>query len=177
MFDEVKRANRIIDDLLRYTRIRKPEKIPADAVSLVKQCIDTLISGKTVPERRIRFLSDADELPGYLDPDQIRQVMMNLIENAYRYISETGVIDVNCGMMDQNILISVTDDGCGIPEDAVDHVFEPFFSTRKSGTGLGLSIAQTIVHLHGGEIAVKNLPEGGCCFTVEIPAAGYREDI
>ena len=102
----------------------------------------------------------------------IVQVFLNLINNAFAAMSEGGHLNI-MAERENNDLISVTiaDDGCGIPQGEIDHIFEPFFSTKagQGGTGLGLSITYGLVQELGGSISVMSLEGEGTRFTITLP--------
>jgi signal transduction histidine kinase len=108
------------------------------------------------------------------DPDRILQVLINLISNAVRYSSE-GVITCAARLQDEQIVVSVEDQGPGIHPDQAHCIFDRFqqlgdtTSDPNAGTGLGLAISREIVELHGGVIWFENKPEGGCVFSFTLP--------
>ncbi len=114
------------------------------------------------------------------DSTQVSQVLLNLIVNSAHAIksqqrNSPGTITIKTWVTSESLFCSVTDDGPGIPEEVVNRVFEPFFTTRElgKGTGLGLSISyDIIVNKHKGSITALTLPEGGATFTFTIPLLG-----
>ena len=104
-------------------------------------------------------------------PQQLNQVFLNLLINAAHAIDIQGVITVRTWNDDASIFISVADTGCGIKPEAINRVFEPFYTTKDvgKGTGLGLSIAYDILKKHDGDIAVQSEVDKGTAFTVRIP--------
>jgi len=120
-------------------------------------------------EKEIKLLLEAEtDIPEVMvDPQRFQQVIGNLIENALRYTPEGSTIDLNIKKVDQNIELSVADEGQGIPEEELKHIFDRFWRGEKSrarstgGAGLGLSIARQLVEAHGGRIWARNrLPRG-----------------
>ena len=116
------------------------------------------------------------------DPDRVEQALVNLIGNAVKFSPEGGVVLVSAVAEETQVVISVRDDGRGIPEDQLTTVFERFHqvratdSTEKGGTGLGLTITRSIVERHGGRIWVTSAPGEGTVFSFTLPlaAAGAR---
>jgi two-component system NtrC family sensor kinase len=104
-------------------------------------------------------------------PSQINQVFMNLLVNAAQSIPEHGRITLRSGSTEDQVWLSVTDDGSGIPADIVERIFDPFFTTKPvgQGTGLGLSVSYGIVDKHGGRIDVKSQVGVGSTFTIWLP--------
>ena len=107
---------------------------------------------------------------------RINQVFMNLLKNAGDAIQDQGNIWIKTRHDDGRVIVTITDDGQGIPPEAMDKLFQPFFTTKgvESGTGLGLSISKSIIDDNGGRILAANEPGPGATFTVELPIR--RED-
>ena len=107
-------------------------------------------------------------------PDQLKQVVLNLLSNAEEAIPSDGTIEITTDFRENQIVLSVKDSGEGIDEAIIDHIFEPFITTKdqKIGTGLGLSISYGIIKGYGGDIAVDSAPERGTVFTVTLPCPG-----
>jgi signal transduction histidine kinase len=99
-------------------------------------------------------------------------VLLNLMINAAQAMGHAGRIVVSIAESDQRCLISVADQGPGIPEDIREKVFDPFFTTKHRGTGLGLAVARRTVDLHGGKLRVECPPEGGTMVIVSLPVTG-----
>ena len=116
--------------------------------------------------------------PVHCDPHQIKQVFLNLLLNALQAVGDRGNIRLVTQARDGWAEVRVEDNGPGIPEDVIDRVFDPFFTTRPTGEGLGLGLAQCYQTLlrHGGEISVSSTPGLGATFEVRLPAAPDRED-
>src|SRR4051794_30123046 len=113
-----------------------------------------------------------------VEPDRIRQILVNLITNAHEYSREGATIGVSARVIGDELEIAVTDDGPGIPETQLEHIFERFtrgeagLRQRVGGTGLGLAIAKSLVELHGGTIGVESTPGKGSTFRFRLPLAG-----
>jgi len=101
--------------------------------------------------------------------DQLLQVTLNLLLNAVEAMPDGGTLEVATTVEDQRVNVAVTDSGIGIDETLRARLFEPFFTTKGEGTGLGLSICYSLVHAHGGTIAVSSQPGRGSCFTISLP--------
>ena len=109
--------------------------------------------------------------PLSLDPDQFRQVLVNLLQNAVEAVPEgrRGRVHAQVTLDAGRVVLAVSDDGVGIPKANLDQIFEPLFTTRARGTGLGLAIVATIVKRHGASIEVASQIGAGTTFTVKIP--------
>ena len=113
----------------------------------------------------------------YIDPDRLTQILHNLLSNAQRYGKKGGVISVSCVREPSNVVIAVKDDGPGLPESAIPHLFERFYRHEKArsretgGTGLGLAISRKLALLMGGDLTAGNHPAGGAVFTLKLPVS------
>jgi two-component system NtrC family sensor kinase len=128
----------------------------------------------------IKLVRDYDlDLPEtMLDPDQLGQVFLNLINNAGDAINGAGTITLATRRDGEVIRVSVTDDGAGMTAEVMQRIFQPFYTTKevRKGTGLGLSISMSIVESMGGAIEVQSMPGAGSCFTVVLPVAEKEPD-
>lgn len=122
-------------------------------------------------ESNIEFSSQIIPGMGDFTGDKIKleQVILNLLRNAKEAITGHGSIYLRAERVDKDIVIECSDSGCGIPEDILDQIFEPFFSRKENGTGLGLSVAKQIVTAHGGTISAVSSISSGTVFTVTLP--------
>jgi PAS domain S-box-containing protein len=172
---------RLVNDLLDVAKIEagklelNPE--PTDLGALVRENVSlnrTLAAKKDVGIR----LEVETLAPLVVDPDKMVQVLNNLINNAVKYSPPGSTVDVRLHPDGQYVHVSVRDRGPGIPEDALDRVFQPFETTKtkapdgQKGTGLGLAIAKKIVEGHGGSIWVQSEPGQGATFHVTLPFGG-----
>ena len=112
-------------------------------------------------------------------PSQINQVFMNLLVNAANAIAQRGTITLRSGREDDQVWISVTDTGIGIPAEQLSKIFDPFFTTKPigQGTGLGLSVSYGIINKHGGNIRVHSQPGQGTSMTISLPIKRIPEGI
>jgi len=163
----------IVDDFLKFARPKKPDIVPVDLNQLIKDTV-----------KRLRELSDKDlrwdesydsslsDVP--CDRHQIQQLITNLINNGIDAIEEPGgTIKIKTELRNKrgskNLHIFIKDSGDGIPEDELNKIFQPFFSTKETGTGMGLAICQRIVEAHKGEIEVTSKKGRGTEFTITLP--------
>ena len=106
----------------------------------------------------------------WVDPDQIRRAFLNILRNAMEAQPDHGgSITVTTRSDETTITVIFSDNGVGMPEDMLEKVFTPFFTTKSGGTGLGLSITQHIINEHKGEIACESAPGSGTTFSVRLP--------
>lgn len=168
---EVSRLNGLLTHFLEFARPQQPKTIASD-IELLLESVAKLAS-ETAKMAQVEILVEhAMNLPmAVVDPEQIRQVLLNLVINAVQSMPAAGQIRLRALHDDRQIRIEVQDDGMGIPDEDLERIFDPFFTTRSSGTGLGLSIAYQIVNKHGGHIGARRNPERGMTFFVTLPVA------
>jgi two-component system sensor histidine kinase HydH len=167
MIQEVDRLNRVITELLEFSRPMELKRKATDLAGLVRHALGT-IEGQA-RERAIAVQSHLPPgIPGAsIDPDRMTQVFLNLFLNALAAMGRGGVLTVGIARQDDDTLrVSVADTGTGIRKEDLGRVFDPYFTTKPSGTGLGLAIVHRIVEAHGGEIRLESEPGKGTTFTV-----------
>ncbi len=183
ILNEVDRLNRIITDLFKVAKPRDLLYQKVDFREIVDRSHKSI--GELFQTKRIDFRTniDGDLLPIEIDPDQITQVMINLLKNSVEAVSDGGVIEINArrytgGDPDvvrekerEMVCIELSDDGPGIEKTDIDNVFEPFFSKKKGGTGLGLFVTQSIIQHHQGRISVVSEKDAGTVFRVYLPVS------
>ena len=170
MIQEVDRLNRVITELLEFSRPMELKKKATDLAGLLRHALGT-IEGQA-RERGIAVQSHLPPgLPGvFIDPDRMTQVFLNLFLNALAAMDRGGDLTVGIALQDDDALrVSVADTGTGIRKDDLGRVFDPYFTTKPSGTGLGLAIVHRIVEAHGGEIRLESEPGKGTTFTLLLP--------
>ena len=168
------RARGITRQLLDYGRMDPPQPIPCD----LNQILDEVMGGFKEREFQVADIeivrNYSSDLPRILvDPDQIRQVFLNLINNAGDAINGSGTITLSTTSDEKDIRVTVTDTGCGMTFDQTKKIFTPFFTNKEAGkgTGLGLSVSLSIVKSMDGSIDVQSMPGAGSAFTVVLPIA------
>ncbi|MFW6162712.1 MAG: ATP-binding protein, partial [Planctomycetota bacterium] len=171
ILDEVVRLEHILANVMNFTKPGEPilrqREINefADAVCAFHET-DCAEQGVTLHRS-----FDPACPPLHFDPDQIRQVLINLIQNALDAMPEGGELTVMTRLQDRFVEVVVADTGVGMTEEVVEALFEPFFTTKVGGTGLGLSVSQKIAHSHGGDILVQSKPGAGSSFTLRLPVS------
>ena len=168
---EVARLKGLVTHFLEFARPQPPHVVASD-VGLLLQSVATLAS-ETARMTQIEIVVEAAAaLPSIaVDPEQIRQVLLNLTINATQAMPKGGQIKLRAVRDGESVRIEVEDEGVGIPAEDVERVFDPFFTTRSNGTGLGLPIAYQIVSQHGGHITARKNLERGMTFVVTLPIA------
>jgi two-component system NtrC family sensor kinase len=176
VFREADRAAKIVHNLLVFAGSRRITRRRLN-VSLVVQRALTL-RGRPCASAGIDVVKNlAPKLPRVAgDSLLLQQALLNVIVNAEQALAAkdgTRRIEVNTFARGGTVVVQITDNGPGIPEEALPRLFEPFFTTKEvgKGTGLGLAIAYGIVQEHGGELHASTHPEGGATFTIELPSS------
>jgi len=166
MDDEINTSNKIINDLLRFSRVGKPTVSPAK----IEKVIEDALSYTLIPENiKLNKELDADLSAVEIDTDQVRQVLVNMIINAVQAMPEGGKLAISARERDKSPEVEISDSGCGIPEEIIDKIFDPLFTTRAKGIGLGLAVCKTIIERHKGNIEVKSKVGKGTTFTIKLP--------
>ncbi|BCB97096.1 PAS domain-containing sensor histidine kinase [Dissulfurispira thermophila] len=165
---EVESLKRLVDVFSRYGRMPELTKAPTNLTELID---DAASLYKGFKDLRINVVIQ-DKIPIVnIDPEQIKRVLINIIDNAIKAMDNTGAIDIYVRIDENRIIIDIADTGPGISNEEKEKLFIPYFSKRKDGTGLGLAIAHKIISDHGGKILVRDNNPKGSIFTVEIPIA------
>ena len=176
---EAERLSRITEDLLRLTRLDSGVLEPPTVVDVLPVLEQVMrMMSLIAQEKGVDLTYDAAEGCRVLaTKDEIHQVIYNLVDNAVKYSAEGGFVQVSLGMEGNKVVLSVEDNGTGIPEADLPRIFERFYRVDKArsraagGTGLGLSIVSDTVKKRGGTVKAANRPEGGAVFTVYWPRA------
>ncbi|MEG0375354.1 MAG: ATP-binding protein [Raoultibacter sp.] len=175
---ESERLGRLSNDLLTLQRIEDDTMIlDFQRVDLKSLCLGVLDALDPILRSRGALTEIIGEAPDVLgNPDRLKQVVSNLIENASRFIQPGGTVTVELFGLRGNSVIAVKDDGEGFGDIDPKRLFDRFYRTDSSrsrgtgGTGLGLAIVKSIVDAHDGTVEAINLPNGGACFIVAIPS-------
>jgi signal transduction histidine kinase len=164
--DEISSSNKIINDLLNFSRVGKPAVSPAK----IRKVVEDALSYLTVPEN-IEVINKLDaNLPEVeIDADQIRQVFVNIATNGIQAMPEGGKLIIDAKKEDKFLEVAISDTGDGISEDVIGKIFDPLFTTRAKGIGLGLAVCKSIIERHGGDIGVESKVGEGATFTVKLP--------
>ncbi len=176
--EAVFRARDITQKLLNFVRKREPSHIACDINEIMQDVVGGL-KEKEFLVSDIRLVRDFDpDLPEIMvDPDQIRQVFLNLVNNAGDAIEDSGTITLSTSCVNGCIRAAVADTGKGMTSEQLEKIFDPFFTTKEvgKGTGLGLSVSLGIVQSIGGHIEVQSMPGAGSSFTVVLPLEQAEE--
>jgi len=172
IIQEVDRLNRIVTDILTFSRQSQAFFSKQDINKLINQVLDFLDASYFVQLKCTAKRDLAKNLPLVaIDADLIKQVLLNVIQNACYFMEKRAVrrLNIKSYQKDQSVVIEIEDTGPGIPPENLDKIFEPFFTTRAKGTGLGLSISKNIIESHKGKIEVKSELGIGSAFYIRLP--------
>jgi signal transduction histidine kinase len=166
----IERVRNIVEDLRRFSRLDESNIKHIDLIENIRSTIAIAKAG--INKKRIDFSFTAPEkLMAECYPGQLNQAILNVLINAIQAVDEKGKVNLSVAQSGENVLISISDNGPGIPAEIQQRIFEPFFTTKPvgSGTGLGLSITYKIIHdLHKGSIAIESESGQGSIFKLLI---------
>jgi signal transduction histidine kinase len=177
----IKHLNKLVVDVAQFSRRKALEISNVDLHELINRSLELVSDKIREKETPVEKKFAGQRLVGHWDPDQLRQVLVNIVANAIDanpkhapIVISTEVVDAVAGARDElaakrHARITIADQGEGIDEASLDRIFEPFFSTKKRGTGLGLAIVKQIVEQHGGHIGVDSELGKGTRFTIDLP--------
>jgi PAS domain S-box-containing protein len=164
--------NRRVQDLLLFSRPRTPRIATVRLPALLHETAELLSEDPTLASVKVEIFGPELSLAG--DPEQLKDVFLNLLLNAGQAMGGNGNIRVSAEPDNDACRITVEDSGAGMPPEVKEKIFEPFFTTKNQGTGLGLAIAKHIVDGHGGAIGVESTAGRGTRITVSLPLGPRR---
>jgi len=169
--EHVERARKVVHNMLGYARKMEPRLEDVDVNDTINQTITILENHARINNIDIQVDLDNSIPIIASDQAQLQQVFLNLLTNAIDAIGSNGAIDVASRRSDDRIVVDFKDDGPGLSDEMLRKIFDPFYTTKDAGkgTGLGLWVSHNIIAKMGGSIHVKNNPDKGAMFTVEIP--------
>lgn len=167
---EIQRLDTILKQFLHAVRPTTPHREPQDLNAILQQTLKLLEPEIVSRGITVDLGLSENMLPARVDPDQFQQVFYNLLRNAYQAISgDGGHIGILTRSTGTEFLISISDNGTGIPPEQMGSLFEPYRTTKSAGTGLGLLIVRRIIREHGGEIEIQSHPEQGTNIFIHLP--------
>ncbi len=175
----IKHLNKLVVDVAQFSRRKALERSEVDLHDLINRSLELVTDKIAEKETEIEKRFAEEKLVGHWDPDQLRQVLVNVVGNAVDASPKhspitigTSVVNVATGedlAPTRHARVTISDRGKGIDKATLERIFEPFFSTKKRGTGLGLAIVKQIVEQHGGQSGVESEPGQGTTFTIDLP--------
>lgn len=170
LVNESERLNRTLADFLQFARPRELKLVKGDLNATTREVLAAARADpRIVGDTQVRESLDERLPPVHFDADQIRQVLWNILRNAFQALGGKGRLEVETETRSQDAAVHIRDTGPGIPRDHLEKIFVPFFTTKAQGTGLGLSTSRNIVLAHGGDIAVESEPGKGSRFSILLP--------
>jgi signal transduction histidine kinase len=162
---EINTANKIISDLLDFTRDKKPIRLDINLNQLVKE----MLSKASIPNNiKVTTELTEDMATVSIDPTQVAQIILNLVDNAVQSMEEGGTLTIATTVTNGTTDIIFTDEGCGISKENLERIFDPLFTTKTKGIGLGLAISKSMAETNGGSIVVESDGKKGSTFIVRF---------
>jgi len=165
---EILASNKIVNDLLGFSRTRPPMAQSLDLNKIVEDSLSVVSIPETV---KVEIDLSLELPPALVNPDEIRQAFVNLINNAWQAMPDGGTLKIRTYIEEGMAQVEITDTGYGISPENMKKLFTPFFSTKAKGTGLGLAAVQRILERHKGKIKVRSRAGQGTTFIVILPLA------
>jgi signal transduction histidine kinase len=165
--DAVRGLNAIVCDVLAFARELRPRPMRLRVMDVFHRTVDAHRPALDAAKVSVRYAMEPEDLLITADNDLMHQAMLNLLRNAVD--AGATAIALSAHVEDGMVVLGVRDNGPGIPDESIDRIFNPFFTTRDTGTGLGLAIVHRIIDAHGGAIRVSNSPQGGARFELVLP--------
>lgn len=162
--DNIEESNKIVSDLLEYSRDIQLDISPTNLMELVKASLSSI----DIPENVI-VVNDVDDEYLEIDGFNIKRVFVNIIRNAVDAMLDGGMLTITSGRSIRGLEVSFKDTGVGIPVEIIDEIWRPLFTTKPRGMGFGLAVCKRIVECHGGEVTVESKVGEGTLFTVIFP--------
>jgi two-component system NtrC family sensor kinase len=174
---EIGRIGRIVRDYLDSTRSLEPERKPASLRRILAEAVEVAGGVERASGAMIEVVLPDDPAEFVTDPGLLRQIVINLLTNALDAVERGGQVALRARVDDEQVIITVSDTGTGIPAEDLRRIFEPFYTTkgRGKGTGLGLAICRELVASLGGHIGVESTPGRGSTFTVQLALRGMPQ--
>jgi nitrogen fixation/metabolism regulation signal transduction histidine kinase len=167
VLEETSHLERLANEFSTFARLPKPVLARIEPGEVLEQVLELYSAHPGVHLR-----AEIDGIPAVLaDRDQVRQVFTNLVKNAIEAMPEGGELEVRWARDDGHVALTFLDSGSGFQPEALEHLFDPTFTTKSSGSGLGLAIVRRILEDHGGDIVAGNRPESGAWVRVRLPEA------
>jgi two-component system, NtrC family, sensor histidine kinase HydH len=169
--NEVLRLETFLGDLRDFTRPAAPAKQQVNINDIIQE-VDALMAeqAKSQEVKLVEHL-DPNLPPLEADPNQMKQVLLNLLKNALEALDSGGQVILSSGAADHQVWFSVRDTGNGMPQEVLEKIFDPFFTTKEKGTGLGLAVIHKIITDHHGDVSVSSSPDKGTTIRVNLPSA------
>ncbi|PLX78949.1 MAG: sensor histidine kinase [Desulfuromonas sp.] len=172
LLKEVDRLNRVVQEFLDFARPGQADMFKRTEIcALLHESVQLI--GNQARKGRVDITLRCDTLPAFMgDAEKIKQALLNLLLNALQAMPDGGALRIEADSGEKELRVRISDSGCGIPAEAREKIFNPFYTTRAAGTGLGLAITHRIIQSHGGRLEVESSVGVGTTFTMLVPLAG-----
>lgn len=174
ILDEVDRINMIVSEFLKLAQSDKVTLYPVNLNKIIASIWELLKSEALLQEKYLLNQLDSSILPIMGNTDLLKQVIINLVSNALQATVEGGTVKVTTSRLDNDVQLTIEDNGIGIDPALVSRIFDPFFTTKDEGTGLGLAITSKIINDHNAVIKVSSEPSKGTSFYINFPAVKHQ---
>jgi signal transduction histidine kinase len=182
---EVRRIEKVLNDLLTYARPKAPQFGMADLKDTVARTLQ--FARQQIGAKNVEFsIQISSPLPRFrMDPEQLHQVLLNLVLNGIQAIEQEGKVTIQARVLGgsggpnrpPSVEISVSDTGGGISREQLERIFRPFYTTKRGGTGLGLSLCRRIISQHGGTLTAESEVNKGSRFIIRLPMREAAEEV
>lgn len=166
---EIKRLENISSELLVLAKPQHHEEDLHDLTVITKEVVFLMEAEALQKSIQCHFISDGQSYLLFCNRNKIKQVLINMVKNGIEAMEKPGIITISLSKQEDEVQIAITDEGCGIPEEYLDQLGKPFFSTKKKGNGLGLMVCQKIISEHNGSISIESKPNDGTTFIIKLP--------
>lgn len=160
---EILRLDRLVADLLSFSKPLEPKVVDVEMSGLARQAVRSLRADADAAKVELA-IADGPERTVRGDPDTILLGLLNVVKNAIQASPQGGIVRVALSNGNDEVRVTIDDEGAGVPADVIADIFKPFVTTRATGSGLGLAVLDRVMKAHGGHVRVENLPEKGARF-------------
>jgi len=171
---ESQRLNKLLTNFLNFARPRLPRMQPVEAAGLLQSVASLAQHAAGTRDVRVELQEQLSDALLQVDPEQMRQLLLNLLLNAVEASPTGGIVQIRGIAFNDRYRMEVSDEGEGISPQTAQHIFEPFFTTKPTGTGLGLAIASTIASQHNGILTCAHNEDRGATFVLDLPCSSLR---
>ena len=169
MAEEVSSLEKMVAEMRDFVRRPSTQKRPGQINAVIDEALELFRDTFKEHHVKVRRVEEKSLPLIAFDPQQVHQVLINLLKNALEAMPGGGEITITSRLKGDQVEISVTDTGEGMPPEVAANIFQPYFTTKEKGTGLGLAICQNIVQEHGGCLLADSAPGRGATFTIHLP--------
>lgn len=167
--EDVAYVNQLLEDLAAYSDKRRFFMCEVDLKEVIRSLEESLMPYAVINQKHFSVHMPAQLPSVFGNPLKLKQAFLNLLKNAFESTGENGCVSMSIRKYLDQIIIRISDDGCGMNKEAVQTLFKPFSTNKSYGTGLGLAITQKIIQAHYGKIEVSSVLGRGTTFTITLP--------